>query len=175
MPLGPAIGASPAAASEDALLVSRPLLAKLLGVHPDTISDFTRAGMPVREPGAPGVAGRYDAVECLAWWRIRRPGTLDAEKARHLKAQADQGELTLAERRGQLVDREQVVREGQAVMQAVRARALLLPRQLAQLGLATDEAAVRGLVRDMLTELSSWSPAEVAEVAEAETTEKISG
>lgn len=136
------------------------MLAKLLGTHEDTISVFARAGMPVWQPGSPGVAGRYDAVACAAWWRIRRPGTLDAEKARHLKSQADQGELRLAERKGQLVLRDQVVREGTSVVRAIRAALLALPRRELQLGIIDpgQEAEVRKLVYEVLEELQSWLP-----------------
>lgn len=114
--------------------------------------------MPVLEPGAGGVAGRYDAIACVAWWRIRRPGTLDAEKARHLKSQADQGELRLAERKGQLVPRDQVIREGQNVAKAIRAAVLALPRRQMQLGIIQpeQEPEVRKLIYEILEELKAW-------------------
>jgi phage terminase Nu1 subunit (DNA packaging protein) len=139
------------------------MLARLLGVHADTISDYTRNGMPVLEPGDRGKPGRYDAIACAAWWRIRRGGTLDAEKARALRAQAEQGELRLAERRKQLVAREEVIREGTGFVKAVRARLLAMSRRLAQLGLVSpeQEPAVRALVLETLRELAGWSVAQV--------------
>jgi hypothetical protein len=125
--------------------------------------------MPVLEPGSGGIAGRYDAVACVAWWRIRRPGTLDAEKARHLKSQADQGELRLAERKGQLVHRDQAIREGQSVAKAIRGRLLALPRRLVQLGLMRpdQEGAVRALVLEMLAEMATWSVTQIDGLAAA--------
>lgn len=58
-----------------ALPVDRVQLAAILGVHPDTISDFARDGMPVLEPGGRGAPGTYDAVACSIWWRANKAGS----------------------------------------------------------------------------------------------------
>jgi hypothetical protein len=76
-------------------------------------------------------------------------------------AQAEQGELRLAERKGEVVNREQVVREGQGFVKSVRARLLAIPRRLVQLGVVPParEGQVSAIVREALSEMATWSVA----------------
>ena len=143
---------------EKALVVGRDMLARLFGGHADTIPGYTRQGMPTIEPGGPGVAGRYDAVACLAWWRVRKVGSLESDKARNQRAQADRTELQIAERKKQLVARVQVILEGQDYTKRVKARLLALARELVQRGIVPKEreAEVRALVLEALAEMAGW-------------------
>src|SRR5687768_9128441 len=50
-------------------LVTREQLATLMGVHPDTVTDNVRRGMPMVSKGGHGKEGAYDAVACLDWQR----------------------------------------------------------------------------------------------------------
>ena len=93
------LGAPP----EESVIVDRLTLARLIGVGPDRVSVYTREGMPVLIAGRRGSAGRYDAVPALAWWRVKKQGSADAEKARKDRSIADLNELSLARRREELV------------------------------------------------------------------------
>ncbi len=103
-----------AAKSGAPVVVSRQQLASILGVHPDRISEYTAAGLPVLHRG--GVGGglerrsQYDAVACAQWVRAHRPGTFDAqkEKARRDRSTAELNELRLAERKKELVSAKDV-------------------------------------------------------------------
>jgi hypothetical protein len=89
-----------------------------------------------------------------------RPATEDREaRARRDRSQAAWNEVRLAERRGALVRREDVVRDGQALAKALQAMLRALPRRLAQAGLVAPphEAAVTALVREILEEVSRWA------------------
>ncbi len=102
-------------------------MAELLGVHPDTVSHYTRRGMPVLRLGVGKDPSIYDAVTCLAWSREQRPGTLDAEKIRTLKAQADLADLRIGERKGDLIRASEAERVWTSAVLDTQAAALELP------------------------------------------------
>ena len=84
--------------------VDREQLAELMGVHPDTVTDFTRKGLPVITAGGHGQRSVYDAVACLAWWRERQgKNAKDAAHTRALEASAKLNELKYQRERGELV------------------------------------------------------------------------
>lgn len=121
--------------------------------------------MPVTRPGAGGgVATLYDVPAAMAWWRAREQqrgesprGNAEQERARKDRSQAELNELRLAERRGDLVAREQVIREGRGYVTACRQRLLALPRGLVRLGLVERgrEGEARRLVLEALAELAA--------------------
>lgn len=145
--------------SPEVLLVGRPTLARLMGVHDDTISKFSRLGMPVHTQGGHGAESSYDAFACLAWQRERQPlGAKDAAQARLYEANAQNAEQRLRRDRGLLVSREAVERAGQAIVAGLRAKVLSLPVRLRHQGFITreQEAGVRELCRADLKDIETW-------------------
>ena len=139
--------------------VNRLQLAALLGVHPDTVTDYARSGMPVVTRGGRGKEGVYDAVLCLAWWRDQQGANAkEAAQARAYDASAQLNELKLARERGELVPRDQVVLEGQAFVKAWVTKVRALPRRFTQAGLITRdrEPGVTAIVREILEEIAHW-------------------
>lgn len=132
----------------------------MLGVHPDTLSDFTREGMPVVDRGGRGMKSTYDLVSCAAWWRQHKTelAAKDVAQARAFKATAEINELKAAEKKGELVPREEVIREGQNYTKAWAAKVRGLPRQLQLAGVITrdQEPAIAAQCRELLTDISSW-------------------
>jgi hypothetical protein len=88
---------------------------------------------------------------------IPRTDNPDA-RARRDESIADLNELKLAERRQEVLPRQQVVDEGRAFVLAVRAHLLALPRRLVQMGHVVPERqpAVMELIHTALGEMSRW-------------------
>lgn len=151
--------------------VNRVQLGELLGVHPDTVTDYVRQGMPMVTAGGAGREGVYDAVACLTWWRSRQgKNATEAAKARALEASAELNELKLQQQRGDLLPRTQVILEGQAYTKAWAAQVRNLAPRLEQAGLIRREdlAGVQALLREVLTEIANWkTPADLAAAAAA--------
>ena len=138
--------------------VNRQQLAQLLGVHPDTVTDFARSGMPVIERGGAGRESVYDAVECLTWWRERQgKNAKEAAQTRAYEATAALNEQRLQERRKELVARDQVILAGQSYTKAWTAKVRALPRRFVEAGVLTreQEEAAAKVCRDVLTEIAS--------------------
>lgn len=79
------------------LIVNREQLAELMGVHPDTIHEWQRAGMPVIARGRRGRASKFNGPACVAWWNERRGRLtpLEAAQVRRLTAGAQLTELAI--------------------------------------------------------------------------------
>lgn len=140
-------------------LVNRQQLAILMGVHPDTVTHSAKEGMPVLDPGGRGKESQYDAVECLDWQRQRLgKNAKDLAQTRALTASAELNELKLAEQRGELFRRDEVIRDGLKYAMAWRAKVLGLARRLVQIGAIPreSEARVKEGCRDLLIEISGW-------------------
>ncbi len=155
-------------------LLTRIELAKRLGVYPDTISKWERAGLPVAEPGRRGLASLYELAEVQKWRSDREKtardnGTVDLtrEKARRERAQALVAEQTLAIRARELIPREEVAEVWSAEIAAVRSKLLAWPSTLsdrlhraAELGgLRGIEKEIKAAVDELLLELSTPAPA----------------
>jgi hypothetical protein len=140
------------------LIVNRPVLAALCGVHADTITHYANEGMPVRSAGGRGQQGQYCAIECLRWWRARRaPGTAEQERTRHLKAMADKIEQEIRHRAGETVETAEVDERWAGMVLAMRERILALPTLALQRGLLASPGAEDGLIQlvdDALSELA---------------------
>lgn len=141
-------------------MVDRDQLAELFGVHPDTVSDFTREGMPVTERGGRGVKSVFDSVACLTWWRLNKTAMNAKEVAqtRAFQATAEFNELKVAERRKLLIQIDAAIRAGQADRSAWVARIRNWPRELLLAGHVTreQEAALGTFVRELLVEIANW-------------------
>lgn len=141
------------------LTVDRIQLADLLGVHPDTVSDYSRSGMPVITRGGAGKRSAYDAVECLAWWRERQgKNAKEAAQTRAYLAQANLNELKLAQQKGELLPRDEVIAAGQTYTKAWVAKIRALPRQMVQAGIVAKdrEQRIAALLHHLLSEISRW-------------------
>jgi hypothetical protein len=139
--------------------VTRPQLAELMGVHPDTVTDYARTGMPVVTRGGRGKESSYDAVACLDWWRSQQgKNATEAAKTRALEASAQLNELKLATQQGELVSRQQIIVEGQAYTKAWSTKVRALPRRMTQAGLIgrEQEAGVAGLCSELLVDIANW-------------------
>lgn len=140
-------------------LVTRLQLGELLGVHPDTVTDYARQGMPVVTRGGQGKEGVYDAVLCAAWWRDQQGANAkEAAQARAFSASAELNELKLQRERGDVVATDQVVLEGQAYTKGWVAKVRGFPRRLTQAGIIERklEPRVAAICRELLTEISGW-------------------
>lgn len=138
--------------------VGRAQLAELMGVHPDTISDYTAAEMPVLRKGGHGKESTYDSVACLEWHRLTLgQDAKEAAQTQVYETQAILNRMKIATQRGELVPRESVVLQGQHYTKAWMAKVRALPRRLSNAGLIdrTQEGAAREQVMDLLTEISS--------------------
>lgn len=142
-------------------LVTRQQLGALMGVHPDTVTDYVREGMPVVTRGGRGKESEYDSVKCLAWWR-EKLGTNKKEtaQARAANASAQLNELKIQREREELLPRDKVVLAGQAVVKQWTSTIRGLPRRLTQSGILqrAQEPAVAQLLADLLREISQWRP-----------------
>lgn len=141
------------------LEVNRPQLARLLGVHPDTVTDYVRKGMPTITTGGHGRESAYDAFACLDWWRQGQGKNVkDVAQARSYESTAKLNEVKLAEKKGELLPRAQVVAEGQQYTRAWAAQVRGLPRRLEHAGVIERHqvTAVAAACRDLLTDIAGW-------------------
>jgi phage terminase Nu1 subunit (DNA packaging protein) len=153
--------------------MTRQELARAIGVHPQTITKWEAEGMPVARRGGRGVASRYSLPAVFAW-RMESlrsvAGTtlsLEQERQRLTRINADTRELQLAERRRELLPREQVVLQGQAVIRGWAAIVRGLPRRLVNAGVVPreQEPAAKGVVYELLTAISQWKTIADVEIA----------
>lgn len=143
-------------------LVQRQQLAEMMGVHPDTVTDYARGGMPVVTRGGRGKESAYDSVLCLAWQRQQMgKNAKEAAQTRAYEATANLSELKLSVQKGELFPRDQIVREGQSFVKGWVAHVRALPRRLEQAGIITrqQEPLVAAICRDLLDEISRWKTA----------------
>lgn len=153
-------GAAPASINAGALAsVNRIELAELMGVHPDTVSDYVRQGMPVIDRGGHGKEGVYPPALAMKWVREKFPvNPKDLAVARNSEANAKLAELRLKERMLELVPRDQIEREGNALLAALAAEIRMLPSQLTQAGVIQrdQEGAATKICRNLLSKISTW-------------------
>jgi hypothetical protein len=102
------------------------------------------------------VNGQFDPARLGVWLRERKGD----DRARLLKAQADQAELELAKMRGEVANLADVEAHWSGMITAFRARMLLLPPTIAPIAAAAGKTAeVQALaqkhVYEALTELAS--------------------
>lgn len=140
--------------------LNRVQLSDCMGVHPDTITDYAKQGMPVVSRGGRGRESAYDAVECLAWWRERQgKNAKEAAQTRLYENNASLAELKIAREEGAMVSRDEIVHDGQAVIKGWAAQVRVIPRQARHAGIIEtpeQEAGLADLVRHILLEISSW-------------------
>ena len=125
--------------------------------------------------GRGGRASVYDLRQLvpayIGYVASDRPSDDRKARADRDQTQAELNKMKLARERGDLVPRAQVVMEGQAYTKAWTAKVRGLPRLMVQAGIIgrENEAAVAGMCRDILMEISRWTSVQDAERAATET------
>ncbi len=163
-------------------LVNRQLARQILADPPArTFAMLEAEGVIV--PSVRGKGGRpsvYDLAVIVPAYIVHlataRPSSQErVARARRDQAVAELTELRIAERRKQLLPREQIIFEGRTIILAARAKLLGLPHRMVQEGTIArnHEDAVAVLVREALEEMSQWSSVDDLEKAiAAETAER---
>jgi phage terminase Nu1 subunit (DNA packaging protein) len=148
-----------------ALIVNRTDAERILGVPQRTFARLEAEGVVIpSRRGKPGVPSEYDLATIVPAYidhlkaSIGKNGDRQS-RARRDQSQAELNELRLAERRKELLLREDVVREGQSFVKASQAKILSLPRRLVQAGHIPPETQqeVAGLLREALEEMARWN------------------
>lgn len=116
-------------------IIGQEQIADVMGVAPKTIVEWQEEGFPIAVRGRPGVPSEYESQECIRWLVDREVRKVQGESPRDrlFRIQADTAELELAERRGRLVDVEQVEPKMRAAVIAAREGLLRERRRLAGL------------------------------------------
>jgi phage terminase Nu1 subunit (DNA packaging protein) len=144
--------------------LTRPELAEAFGVIPGTITRWERDGMPVAKRFTRGRASLFD-LQAVKAWRDAVDAKAEAEqlsltdeRAKLAQKQREKIELELAVRRGELVLRDQVIREVDAFAKGVTAKLRSLARRAAQAGIIQPDqvAGLESLCREMQEEISRW-------------------
>ena len=150
----------------DALpLATRRQTTAVLAVSTRTFGELEASGtVRAARPGRGGRPSLYDLTAVVPLYiahlgQARSPANDREARARRDRAQGELVELTIAERRRQLLPRQQVILEGQAFVKALVAKLRALPRRMAQAGVIAQSAepSVSALVREALDEISRWS------------------
>jgi phage terminase Nu1 subunit (DNA packaging protein) len=147
---------------DDTIIMSTALLAKTLGVTPQTVAQWHKAGMPKEK------TGWWNLSTVLAWRGTTNGITDISDEARKLKADADYREakaskeaMDLAFRRGELISKEEVDRQWSQVGNQLKSNMLLWSRtmapELAHLDMRSVEKVLTDAVYDLLEQLSSTS------------------
>jgi phage terminase Nu1 subunit (DNA packaging protein) len=143
-------------------LVDRPVLARILAVSVRTLASLEAER--VIEPAERGKGRRRSmyALESivpayLAYRDRQVTGREVTPRDRRDLSVAGLNELRLARERGDLIEKDAIMRAGRGVVETARARLLRLPADLRRAGIVADdkgEAAAERAVRDALEELA---------------------
>jgi phage terminase Nu1 subunit (DNA packaging protein) len=139
--------------------ITRAEFARLLACTPDRITKYTAEGMPgiVVTGGGRGRQTQIDLATALPWVLQRRTGTLDDERTRYFRLQADKIQQELRFRAGELVEADEVEARWAALTSAARERLLSLPSVALQRRLIGEQAedGLIALVDEALAELAA--------------------
>jgi hypothetical protein len=136
--------------TQDFNRLSQEQLAKVHGTTARAIRNWDAAGHPRN------LDDTYSAAASIAW-RIDRELhgglNLDGERAKLARAQREKAELDLRVRRGSLLERSDVVRDGQALVIAMRARIRAAGARIApEISTPETHAKIRALIDATLDE-----------------------
>lgn len=149
---------------QKAIRLTTPQLAQALGCSKRHIQQLAKDGIiPKSDRGRWPLEAIAAFVAYVQADARRGPADYALERARLTRAQADVAELGLAERRGDLLAREDVDAAVGAAFARVRSRLLAVPSkcaaEAAQSGDPLEaEGVIRAAVYDALTELSRTTP-----------------
>ena len=154
------LGAPP----DEQLVVDRVTLGRLIGCPPNSVTTYTREGMPVLAAGRRGLAGQYDAIACLTWWRVKKRESPERERMRRDASIADINGRRLAEMEGRVVPREQVIREVQAFTKTLAEHVMALGRRMVLLGIipGARQPDVEAVCGEALEEMAARATAQTA-------------
>jgi len=120
--------------------------------------------MPVAKRGTRGHASLFDVTAVQTWREQQRMATpdrsstysLSSAKAKESEKRTEKLEIEIAVKRGDLVHRDQVVREGHAFGRSIAAKIRSLPRRAEQIGAITRAKVpdLEALCRELLEEIS---------------------
>ncbi len=146
-------------------IVGQENIALVFGVAPKTIVDWQAQGFPIAVRGGPGVASEYESAVCIAWLVDREMKKIQAERPqdRLARVQADKIEMENAERRGLLINAEQLEPKLRAAYVFARETWLdEVPRILRDLqdNPITGEGLLRAECEAFLNRLADWAHAD---------------
>lgn len=120
------------------IVVTPEVLAKFLRVNTSRVHQMAREGII---PKPKGGRANWDLMACLhAYWDYKEQATGKSEskdseywleKTRLTKAQADREELIIAEKRGELINSQEIYQQFANLVLACRAKLLSLPTKMA--------------------------------------------
>ena len=149
---------------QKAISLTTPQLAQALGCSKRHIQQLAKDGIiPKSDRGRWPLEAIAAFIAYLQADARRGPADYALERARLTRAQADVAELALAERRGDLLAREDVDAAMIATLGRVRSRLLAVPSkcaaEAAQSGDPREaEGVIKSAVYDVLSELSQTTP-----------------
>lgn len=150
-------------------IVNRADMAAIIGVVPNTITEWVRRGCPVLERGSHGREYQFDTaaviqwrMDCLQSEMMEREGAapdFDRDRARKMQADADLAEIERDLARGKVIERREVLAAVTSEYATVRTRLGSLPGLIAP-RVDPDRAVeiqgvIAGIVDDVLLELSA--------------------
>lgn len=142
----------------------RTLALEVFGVAEETITQWQKAGMPIKTQRKGTLGNEYEVVACVQWREGQvtegeGPLNLNQERARLAKAQADKTELEAAELKGEMVRYEEISAHWTDRGSAIRQRLLTMPTKIApRLRVAVnDQEAAALMTAEMLEALAEIS------------------
>jgi len=136
-------------------------LAQIFGVAPKTIWEWQAEGLPYEPRAATGAEHLFDTAKALTWLlrrEVNKAAGGETQKDRLARVQADRIELEIAEKRGHLVQVDEIEPQWARVVDAIRTELLLLPDRTE---LDLDEVkrdVLREVVEGVLRNLSVYDP-----------------
>lgn len=146
------------------MIVNKRQLADVFGVAEETITQWTKAGLPVKVARKGSKGNEYVVADCIRWYVARESGgegalDLTQERARLAKAQADKTELEAEELRGDLARYEDISTHWTRQTAACRSRLLVIPTKIAPIirSASTDKEASSIIEREICEALEELS------------------
>jgi terminase small subunit / prophage DNA-packing protein len=143
------------------MIVNKRDLADVTGVSERTLSEWQKAGLPILNVGSRGQENEYDTAEVIKWMinrEISRSRT-QTPKDRLDSIRADEIELRLAERCGQLIDALEAETMWRTVITTARIELLAfvegLKSDMKVKGIDVEEFNIDRSVSDVLTRLEN--------------------
>lgn len=129
------------------MLVNKRELAEILGCSEESLTIWQKQGLPILAKGAGKQGNTYNPAEVIKWMRRKDSGekpatSIDEERQRKLRHEADMLEMENEEKRGELMKVQTVERDLIEKLSRFRARVLSIPKKLAPQVVAERELAV---------------------------------
>ena len=143
------------------MLVNKKQLADVFGISERSFSEYQKdPTFPIKEEGGRGRSNTYETAQVFEWLKIRAEGQgQETAKERLDRLRGDQAELAIAKEIGELVPAEDVARELDDVVSAVRSSQMFgntkLKKELDTVySLDIDIEILNDHSREILTDLS---------------------